>query len=159
MLLAIGDVVGYCISLLPNIIFFKTFKFYGSILNKLFQRIEHQVIEAVLPMIEGSQSEDRFGIFRKSLLSYTKTCNKAGVQESEDYQNVECKFDLFSKSYFFKLIINVISSVVSIHLSLQVLIVLGVRTTPLLVMFLLIFIVIIFITRIRIISITVSVVV
>jgi hypothetical protein len=79
MLLTIADIVRDCVGLLPNCVFLESFKFYAPILNELFQRVEHQVVEAVLSMIEGGQSEDRLGVLRKSLLPNAETGNETGV--------------------------------------------------------------------------------
>ena len=96
VLLTIVEIVAYCICLIPLRIALIARVLNGIIHNELLQRVQHQVIEAVLPMIEGGQREDGLGILRKGPLAQAETGDEAGIQEAEDDQHVECELNLFS---------------------------------------------------------------
>jgi hypothetical protein len=96
VLLTIVEIVGHCIRFIPLRIALIARVLYGIILNELLQRVQHQVVEAVLPVIEGGQGEDGLGILRKGLLAQAETGDEARIQEAEDDQHVECELDLFS---------------------------------------------------------------
>ena len=51
VLLTISEIVSHCIRLIPFRIAIIAHVLNGIILNKLLQRVEHQVIKAVLPVI------------------------------------------------------------------------------------------------------------
>lgn len=55
VLLAIVEIVSHCVGFIPLGITLIARVLNGIILDELLQRVEHQVIEAVLPVIEGGQ--------------------------------------------------------------------------------------------------------
>lgn len=90
VLLAIVEIVGHCIRFIPLGIALIARVLNGIILDELLQRVEHQVIEAVLPVIEGGQGEDCLGILREGLLAQAEAGDETGIQEAEDDQHVQC---------------------------------------------------------------------
>jgi hypothetical protein len=54
---------------------------YGVVLYKLLNCIQQEIIQAVLPVIEGRESKDRLGILREGLLADAKAGYQARIQE------------------------------------------------------------------------------